>query len=259
MGIKELLLVITLAGCGEVLKAGHDAAPSDAAADTAIDGSPVCSAPMMMCGAACIDVMTDEQHCGSCTKQCQSTEGCAAGSCIDATASCVNIQMLDPNAASGPYTHSADRTTFFCDMTKTPAVQYDGLAMGRFNGTYSGYSIIDATQLQDAAIQAAFIYWFNRQGGFPALETFSPGNVCTTISTGVRLAFGNSLLFPYANGNTPTAYTANSIYTEDLVSKNPAVIMAAPLDPQFFTMNPPSTITNQCSDVMNPALFFKKH
>jgi hypothetical protein len=257
MGIKELLLVVCVAGCGEVVKATHDAA-IDAEVPQGSDAA-VCAAPMMMCGTACLDVTTDEQHCGSCTKQCLSNEGCAAGSCIDATASCVNIQMLDPNAASGPYTHTADNTTFFCDMTKQPAVQYDGLAMGRYNATYQGYSIIDATQLQDATVQAAFIYWFNRQNGFPALETWQAGNVCTSIANGMRLTFGGSLLFPAVNGSTSNSYTANTIYSEDLVNKMPALIMAAPIDASFFTANPPAINTSQCSDSNNPGLYFKKH
>lgn len=256
MGIKELALAAGLAACGRVENAGIDANTIDAAPDAL-----VCTAPEMLCGSACLDVTTDNNHCGSCTKQCLSNEGCVASTCIDATASCMNIQMLNPDAASGPYTHTADNTTFFCDMRKSPAVQYDRLAMGRYNGTYAGYSIVDSTQLQDATIQAAFIYWFNRQGGMPALETWTAGNVCTTsATTGVkRLQFGASLLFPAQGTTDPSTFTINSLYSEELVNKQPPIFMVAPIANNFFQTNPPTDIATQCNDSDNPALYFKKH
>jgi hypothetical protein len=50
--------------------------------DAAVDAAPVCSAPNMMCGADCLDVSTDEQHCGNCSTT------CTANVCLSGVCSC---------------------------------------------------------------------------------------------------------------------------------------------------------------------------
>jgi hypothetical protein len=259
VGTKHLALVVCFLGCGQVEKAGHDATIDSPA--VAIDAAPdafTCQGTLMACGNACFDLTTDNNHCGMCTKMCLSNEGCSAGSCIDATASCLNIKALNPNAPSGPYIHSTDNAQFFCDMSKPTPVQYDALAMGRYNATYTGYSIINAAQLTDPVIQQAFIWAFNKQNGMPALETWSPGNVCATASPagGSRLEFAASLLFPSQGMTQTNMLTAGALYGEDLVNHGPT-FMIAPLATSFFTTYPPSEAAN-CADSNNPALFFKK-
>jgi hypothetical protein len=36
------------------------------------------------CGAACVNLLVDGQHCGACGKKCKSTESCLAGACLKA-------------------------------------------------------------------------------------------------------------------------------------------------------------------------------
>lgn len=249
MGTKELLLLLLCcASCGQVENHGHDAA---------VDAF-VCSGSLSPCGDVCVDKMTDHDHCGSCMTMCSSAEGCALGQCLDATASCENIQILDPTAASGPYTHTTDGTQFFCDMSKASPVQYNALAMGRYNATYPGNSIIDAAQLQDPVIQQAFLFLYNKQAGFKALEAWTAANVCTTSSPagGTRLEFGGLNLFPYANGMTANVYDTTTTYTEER-SGSASTVMTPPLPMDFFTTYPPAEDT-ACGDGQNPALYFDK-
>jgi hypothetical protein len=254
--IKQLLLVVCVVGCGQV----------NARPDAAIEGPPdafACTGGQLTCGmsSTCFDLQTDEAHCGTCNNACTGQQGCAAGMCIDATASCANIKVLDPKAPSQEYLHTADGSLFFCDMTKEPPVQYEALAMGRYNGTYAGYTIITGADLADTTIAAAFVYLFNRQGGMTALETWSAGNVCTTTSTagGQRLQFGGSLLFPSQGAMQLSQFTMGMRYGEELVNKQPVIFMVAPIAPNFFVTNPPTDLMGNCSDSNNPALYFKKH
>jgi hypothetical protein len=239
MGSRVLLLL--LAACGQVEKL-----PVDAAIDAAPDAFS-CPAMETICGTSC----------------CVAGQGCneASNVCIDATASCANIKIINPNAPSGPYIHSSDNAQFFCDMSKSPVVQYDALAMGRYNAPYTGYTIVNGAELSDPVIQQAFIWAFNKQGGMPALETWTAGNVCTTQAAagGTRLEFAGSLLFPsQGQAQAGTSYTAGMLYGEDLVNHNPPIFMVAPLPTSFFTMYPASGAVN-CADSNNPALFFKSH
>lgn len=55
-----------------------DANPSDGA--VADGGGPTCTAPLVSCDGACVDLETDPDHCGSCTHQCASGI-CVAGHC----------------------------------------------------------------------------------------------------------------------------------------------------------------------------------
>jgi hypothetical protein len=74
-----LSLLLLLAACGDdgnttlIVDAMPDAPP--------IDSAPACSAPMMMCGASCLDVSSDEENCGSCGMECRGGEACTANTC----------------------------------------------------------------------------------------------------------------------------------------------------------------------------------
>ncbi|MCA9656629.1 MAG: hypothetical protein H6712_05490 [Myxococcales bacterium] len=35
-----------------------------------------------MCGADCVDLMTDNDHCGDCTKKCNPQQTCIDGDCV---------------------------------------------------------------------------------------------------------------------------------------------------------------------------------
>jgi len=248
MRFKELLLVVCVAACGEVAKA-----PADAAPDT--PDALVCSGAQMVCDNACVDLMGDRDHCGSCTHACAASEGCAAGTCIDETASCMSIKATNPLAGSGPYTHTADGTQFFCDMSKGVPVQYNALWMGKFTGTYPGKTIVNAAQLQDPVVQQAFIWLYNKQMGFHALEAWTAVNVCTSTAINTRLTFGGSLMFPYSGG-TSGAYNTTATYIEDRVGTGGG-IMTPPIPTSFFESFAPAEVTGQCSDGDNPGLYFE--
>lgn len=240
MGSKPWVLLACLAACGQVEKASHDAAIDSARAIDAAPDAFTCPAMETVCATSC----------------CTMSEGCSNNTCIDATASCVNIKLLNPNAPSGPYIHSADNAQFFCDMSQTTPVQYEGLALAPFNGSFPGYSIIDAAQLQNPVIQQAFIWAFNKQGGMTALQSYLPPNVCATVSAGQRLLFGGSLMFP-SQGQTQTSnLMAGMQYGQELISSSTFIV--APLPPNFFTTYPASQGTG-CSDGNNPGFWFQKH
>ncbi|MFO0607475.1 MAG: MXAN_6577-like cysteine-rich protein [Polyangiales bacterium] len=60
--------------------AAPDATP-DAAPDAAPDATPACPMGQSMCGATCIDTMTDTANCGMCGTTCMAGQACVAGSC----------------------------------------------------------------------------------------------------------------------------------------------------------------------------------
>jgi hypothetical protein len=69
-------------------EAAMDAAPDalldaadDAAPDVAPDLPPACPAGLTQCGAACVDLQRDGQHCGACAMPCAAGLTCRAGAC----------------------------------------------------------------------------------------------------------------------------------------------------------------------------------
>ena len=83
--ILALASVGSLGACG-----GNSSSATDAPTISLTDAPPpdagppdafVCSLPSMMCGADCIDVSTDEMHCGDCTTVCQTGASCISNSC----------------------------------------------------------------------------------------------------------------------------------------------------------------------------------
>ena len=119
-------------------------------------GKCICPYQQALCGGACIDVMMDVNHCGSCTKTCK--DGCSAGRCY--------TTLVQPSN-SAPVTNFAVNAThvFFVNRTDgklsriprgggTPTV----LATGQY---YAGQMALDADNL----------YWLD--GG----NVLSPGGV----------------------------------------------------------------------------------
>lgn len=247
MGIKELVWLACVAGCGEVVKAAPDAA-IDAAAPDAF----TCSGSLSPCGTSCFDLTSDNAHCGSCTTTCGTGETCTSSACLDTTASCAVIKMLDATKPSGVYTHEADGTQFYCDMDSSPVIQYDQLAFGIYNTAYPDMTMVTSALMADPAVQQAFIALYNLQGGGIPLQTWSAGNVCITTSPagGTRMKWGSAIVFGPGTPqmNTPVEVTLSPT----TVSTSP------PLPDNFFQANPPSEAA-ACGDSMNPAFFVKRH
>ncbi len=74
------LVVVGALGCVQVVSpttsvdAGGDMESLD-------DVGPVCAAPRVLCGGACVDLQTDRAHCGRCGAACASGQSCVAGAC----------------------------------------------------------------------------------------------------------------------------------------------------------------------------------
>jgi stigma-specific protein Stig1 len=221
----------------------------------------VCNAGELVCGDGCVDPQQDERHCGDCATSCVNQQGCLAGRCVDATASCAVIHQLDPGAPDGPYVHAADGKMFYCDMAG--GITYEALAYGRYNATYPGYELISAAALDTVVEQQAFIFLFNSQGGGAInLEVgFMSQNCCFTASAAgaARLAFGGSILQPATAGMNNTV--CNATYGDAKYSWIRATASAfapVPLPVDYFVSFPATDITG-CGDANNPGLFFKRH
>ncbi len=70
--ILGLSVVVGIGACGDVATTDDASDGATPDAPSAPDAEPACSAPMLACGAECIDPMTDELHCGA-------TGDCGAG------------------------------------------------------------------------------------------------------------------------------------------------------------------------------------
>ena len=248
--------MLVVFACGKVSDSDPD---GGGGRDGNVDGA-TCPGDEVVCDAdGCVDVLTDERHCGDCTTSCTNQQGCLAGDCVDATESCARIKELDPNAIDGPYTHVATGKQFFCDMTR--GVQYDQLSLGQYNVAYAGHKLAGLTEMSDPVIQKAFTFLFNHQGG--GMITLTPAwtdvNCCIAASAagGVFLKFGPQYAFPAKFG--VAALACNQSLTDAKYSFQRAGVEYAPvpLPADYFTTNPVTTDTT-CSTNGNAAFFFKR-
>lgn len=69
-------------GCGKV-KSTEDGGggPADAAPPSSDGGGDVCTGNLTECDSTCVNTDTDHEHCGSCTKACDSAQVCSGGEC----------------------------------------------------------------------------------------------------------------------------------------------------------------------------------
>lgn len=255
LGFVYLLLCVA---CGAVKGASttDGGAPGDGSAGV------VCQSNQLVCGNTCVDPKSDNQHCGDCTTACSSATSCSLGHCIDTTASCQVIHLLDPSKPDGPYTHAADGTQFYCDMTDG-AVQYDELGFGPYNATTPGFTITTVADLQNPVIQKAFVWLFNHQnGGGIALTAYTSNNCCWTTSTagGTRLKLGGSIVFSVVGGveHCGMAFAVGDLVSFERADLTPREIAPKPLPADYFIQHPATEFVG-CGDGNNPAYFFKRH
>jgi hypothetical protein len=170
---------------------------------------------------------------------------------IDAMPSaCAMILAGDPGATSGPY---GTPPSFYCDM-RGPVVEYDALAVGRYDGIYPEHTMITGTSLQDPVRAAAFVWLYNEQGGMVARATWTIMNACTSSSTGAnRLNFGQWIV--------AIASVSGATFAWDIVEDTLYVVhMGGPMDPplpsDFFVTNPPFDQPVCGAPNNNAALFF---
>jgi hypothetical protein len=100
------------------MDAGADVKP-DAGVDANADTG-ACNGPKVVCGGACLDVSSDDLHCGGCSA-CPLNHACESSTCIPF--SCAAIIAANPAALDGSYTidpdgHRSDPPVkVFCDMS----------------------------------------------------------------------------------------------------------------------------------------------
>src|SRR5512143_1790942 len=139
LDMRSWVLALILCACGDVNKAPPDAPSTDAYQP---DAPASCGGGEMLCAGACANVMTSDQHCGSCDTQCAPNQARSSGMCVAVGIDCARIKLLNPAAAEGVYTNPNNGVQFYCNMTTTPPTTYYELGFGQFNTTYAGFTTI---------------------------------------------------------------------------------------------------------------------
>jgi hypothetical protein len=248
--LSPLFLV---AACGEVVSSQIDAAPS-------------CGPGLEACGPDCVDLATNDDHCGECDMGCGLGMACAARACVGPV-SCAAIRAADPSAQDGEYTidPGTGRRSVFCDMTHG-GVTYERLGFGRDRQAPDGYSQVSVADLTDPVIRRAFIYLFNAQGGAAAnLDVgFMTSNCCFRAADSGPdqvLHFGGLYLYPAAVGEddvrcSPDGGYVDASYRFFFAEDGPYSPGELPDD--FFTTRPATNAT-ACDASGNPAFFFRRY
>jgi Stigma-specific protein, Stig1 len=250
-----LAAALAAAACGKV---------GAGAADAAIDALPdalSCSATQLACESGCADPMTDSKNCGACSNTCNSGETCAAGHCSDMVTTCAQIHSINGAAASGFYT-LLDGTQLYCDMTAVKG--YTSLIMAQFDSNPTGYTIVSASDLEDAGEGAAFIALYNQQGGLRLPTAFGVvnDNCCfkNDTTTTNMLFLQATYAYPAVAGVktcTPVGgYVTTNLYQLNLLPDTMPAFATPPLPANFFTLHP-ATSGAGCSVANNPAIFWK--
>ena len=230
---------VALIACGKVgtsEKAAVDAPDPDAL---------TCPAEQLACSGACADPMTDPDHCGACDGTCTTAEDCVAGHCTDTTASCFEIKQLNPAATDGTYTHRADGSVFFCDMTDM--MEYDELDMLEFDIAHTGYTLATPADLQTPILQAAFIALYNAQHGLKVTTPWTSVNCCfkadTALTTNMFFLSGSNVQPSAASAtlcNPAGGYLTTTTYQLEI--QVGAVFGTDPLADDFFTTHPATAV-----------------
>jgi hypothetical protein len=250
------VLALALWGCGDV-NLVSDAGLPDAYQP---DGVPMvsCAASETVCnGATCADTMTDELNCGGCNTQCAPTQTCESGTCTPIT-TCNQVQDRNPQAVDGPY-YTPSNTIFYCDFTNH--VDYQAFGFGGYDVTYPDYALMSSTELQDPAVQRAFIALVNAQGGLLNIAPgLNPDNCCLKLADagpGEMLLVNGQYVYPAFVGadqnicggpyNDPKYryYVINGEY------------MPLPMPTSYFATRT-ITVGPACSDGANPGIFVRK-
>lgn len=247
-------LAVAVTACGDVNRVPDASVPDAYTPDSPND--PMCAAGEMVCSGSCANLMTSEQHCGSCTTTCAPNHGCASGTCVPANTSCARVREIDPEAPDAVYTNPNNGNKFYCDFTNNRT--FDGLYMGQYDATPAGYTLVTFEQLSDPQFQALFINLYNRQAGMPLIASWVSANCCYSTTGGMDWHFGGAILYPSTGTgfscSPPTPGYAGGPWRVYLNSN--ASVMTAPLAENFFVLNPVTQVA-QCSEGANPGFFWR--
>ena len=120
----SVLLLVLVAGCGDSSVVGT---PMDTGATPSDSGSG-CTPGTSLCAAACVDTVTNPEHCGTCDNACRLDQGCAASICVV----CGNLdQACCRGATCGPdLSCVAGLCVTSCGTGGRPCCPGDTCAMG---------------------------------------------------------------------------------------------------------------------------------
>lgn len=117
-------------GDGAVGDAGSGDADTTTDGDTP-DGALVCPSGLSTCGTECVDLQTNENHCGSCPVACNPGEVCVSGGCVTGVSTLVISEVH--NSSAGQYIELFNGSTSPVDLSNHQ-LQWatDGGATGSF-------------------------------------------------------------------------------------------------------------------------------
>jgi len=245
-------------------------------------GTGSCGTQTVMQGQACddLDGCTLGETCdvngmcggGTPITNCSLTgDGCCPGNCTatndldcQTQPDCLAIKTSNAAATDGVYSIDPDASgpiqpfDVYCDMTT--GITYEELGIGNHNSTVTGWTWISASELQKSAVQQAFIYLYNTQGGLTNITpNWSSSNCC------VREAGSDLVLFLGGQQARPAEASGSTLvclsnYPDAQYRFGPFSVGVAnpPLPTNYFTTNPP-TAQSDCSDSDNPGFFFKQY
>lgn len=181
----------------------------------------------------------------------------------DTAASCAQIRAFNPAAGNGVYTidRGAGSLQVFCDMVNG-GITYEQLAFGNSKASYSGYSQISISELNDPVTSQAFIALYNLQSS----SLINIDSSFTTIDCGIKpagtgpgscLFLGGDLVLPAGIDNTTQCLSnyPDMRYRFMLIAS--IQFPPSPLPADFFVAHPAS-FQPTCTDSNNPAWFFKR-
>jgi hypothetical protein len=210
---------------------------------------------------------TGSGYTGSRTDCTTTSQSCLAGTCVDTPVNCAAILATGKSTGDGAYIINPTGTAaieVYCDMTDG-GVTYEELAFGQHDMTYSGYTGLTSTDLQNVRVQQAFIWSYNKQAGMRNLAVgYTSNNCCFKGPDGITITFGTSpsvYHFMYPADPTGTTYHCNgAAYTAttmrfwvDTVSTLSGPSLAA----NYFQYG--VSTTTSCSRDKNPGFFFKRY
>jgi hypothetical protein len=89
-GLHAWLAVIAILGCTEVRNerpdlstdSGEDPAADSLQDDPTLDPSGDCPSPLVECDSLCVDIQSNHEHCGACSRACEPAQVCSGGECM---------------------------------------------------------------------------------------------------------------------------------------------------------------------------------
>ncbi|HEX5063638.1 MAG TPA: hypothetical protein VFV99_29875 [Kofleriaceae bacterium] len=161
--------------------------------------------------------------------------------------------MANPTAADGVYTNGTTNTSFYCAYATN--TQYEFRVNSYVTTPAGGYSVVRATDFNDANFVRAFIGIYNLDAGFKAADAFSPMNCCMSLLAGTRYSFGGIVPF---TGSGTSSYCNQPIAAGRFITFGLSGSYGFTLPSNYFSTNPVTEVTGTCTDNNNAAFYVKR-